>query len=70
VNLDLPPALKKELFALAEEQEIPASQIVAFLLAEGLRRLESGNLDLKPYRRRSTSPRYTWNLDIESLEKS
>jgi hypothetical protein len=70
VNLDLPPALKKQVFDLAVEQGIPASQIVAFFLADGLRRLAAGEVDLRPYKRASESPRYDWNLDIpEYTEK-
>lgn len=65
VNLDLPPELKKRLFDLAKTEGIPASQIAAFFLAEGLRRLQSGDLSFTPYRRRSDSPRYEWNLDLE-----
>lgn len=68
VNLDLPPGLKKQVFDLAEAERIPASQIVAFFLADGLRRLRSGELSFDPYRRPSGSPRYDWNLDIKSLE--
>jgi len=70
VNLDLPPALKKKVFDLADDERIPASQIVALLLADGLRRLESGDLKIKDYRRPSTSPRYEYTLDISSLENS
>lgn len=70
VNLDLPQELKKRVFALAEAKRIPASQIVALFLADGLRRLESGDLNLDQYRRPSGSPRYDWTLDISSLEKS
>ena len=70
VNLDLPLELKKRVFDLAESERIPASQIVALFLADGLRRLESGDLILDPYRRPSGSPRYDWTLDISSLENS
>jgi len=70
VNLDLPPALKKQVFELAEAERIPVSQVVAFLLAEGMRRLRSGELTFNPYRRPSKSPRYDWNLDIDDLVKN
>jgi len=70
VNLDLPLGLKKKIFDLADSERIPASQIVAFFLADGLRRLDSGDLDIAPYRRPSKSPRYDWTLDISSLENS
>ena len=70
VNLDLPLELKKRVFTLAESERIPASQIVALFLADGLRRLDSGDLNLDPYRRPSGSPRYDWTLDISSLENS
>ena len=70
VNLDLPLGLKKRVFDLAESERIPASQIVALFLADGLRRLESGDLNIKEYRRPSTSPRYLYTLDLSSLENS
>lgn len=70
VNLDLPLELKKRVFDLAESERIPASQIVALLLADGLRRLDSGDLNIKEYRRPSTSPRYLYTLDLSSLENS
>ena len=70
VNLDLPLELKKRVFDLAEAKRIPASQIVALFLADGLRRLDSGELKLDEYRRPSKSPRYDYTLDISSLENS
>lgn len=69
VNLDLPPWLKKQIFALAEAERIPASQVAAFFLADGLRRLKDGDLKIDPYLRPSGSPRYSWNIEIDSLEK-
>ena len=70
VNLDLPLELKKRVFDLAEAERIPASQIVALFLADGLRRFESGDLNFKEYRRPSTSPRYSWTLDLANLNES
>ena len=70
VNLDLPLELKKRVFDLAEAERIPASQIVALFLTDGLRRLDSGDLNIKEYRRPSTSPRYLYTLDLSSLENS
>jgi len=65
VNFDLPPDLKKQIFDFAEKERIPASQIAAFLLADGLRRLKAGELSFNQSKRPSESPRYDWNLDIE-----
>lgn len=70
VNLDLSPDLKKKVFDLAEAERIPASQLVAFFLADGLRRFESGKLNFKDYRRPSMSPRYSWTLDLANLNNS
>lgn len=70
VNLDLPPVLKKKVFDLADEERIPASQIVALFLADGLRRLESGDLKINDFRQPSKSPRYDYTLDISSLVNS
>ena len=68
VNWDLPPELKQRIFALAERNRIPASQVAAFLLLHGLKRLEQGEIEFGPYKAPSTSPRYDWNLELpESL---
>jgi len=68
VNWDLPVAIKRRVNALAKEHQVPASQVAALLLSEGLRRLEAGELRLEAYRVPSKSPRYRWNLDLSRGE--
>ncbi len=64
VNWDLPPELKQRIFDLAKRNRIPSSQVAAFLLLDGLKRLEAGEIDFSPYKQPSTSPRYDWNLNL------
>jgi hypothetical protein len=75
VNWDLPPELKRITAHLAEDNNVPVSQVVAVLLLEALRRFEAGEIDLDDYKTPTTSPRYDWNLEIdaetlENLEKA
>lgn len=61
---DLPPALREQIRLLAEEQRVPASQIVTLALARFLNDLASGEIDLAKYKCPSRSPRYDWNLEF------
>jgi hypothetical protein len=49
VRYDLPPGMKAKLTAIAEQYSIPPSHLAAFLLADALWRLESGEIDPAPY---------------------
>lgn len=69
VNWDLPPALKQRIVTLAEAQRVPASQLAALLLHEGLQRLEAGQIDLEGRKKPSGSPRYASNLILDEWEK-
>jgi hypothetical protein len=62
VTYDLPPALRERIKDLADEQRVPASQLVTLALARFLKDLEEGKLDLGVYKQPSRSPRYDWNL--------
>ncbi|HZW03510.1 MAG TPA: hypothetical protein VFF68_06270 [Anaerolineaceae bacterium] len=62
VTYDLPPRIRQRIKELADEQRIPASQIVALALARFLRELEEDKVDLSPFKQPSRSPRYDWNL--------
>lgn len=69
VTYDLPPDLRRRLAAIAEEQGIPASQLVTWLLLRGLEDLGDTAAErtarLRPYKAPSRSPRYEWNLLLE-----
>jgi hypothetical protein len=62
VTYDLPPALRAQVHDLAEEQRLPASQLVTLALARFLKDLNSGAVDLGSLKQPSHSPRYDWNL--------
>jgi len=64
VTYDLPPSIRNQVARLAEKGKFPASQLAAVLLAEALKRLETGEIDLDKYKVPSDSPRYEWNLDL------
>lgn len=64
INLDLPIDLKKRLVALAGQESVPISQLVAFLLIEPLHAMESGERLLWGYKRPSKCPRYDSVLDL------
>lgn len=61
---DLPPALREQIKILAEDQRVPASQIVTLALARFLDDLACGRVDLAVYKCPSRSPRYDWNLEF------
>lgn len=61
---DLPPALRTRVKDLAEELRLPASQLVTLALAQFLTAYDAGAIDLSPYLRSSTSPRYDWILSL------
>lgn len=64
VTYDLPPSIRNQVAKLAAKGKFPASQLAAVLLAEALKRLEMGEIDLDKYKVPSDSPRYEWNLDL------
>ena len=61
---DLPPGIRQQIKNLAEEQRVPASQVVTLALGLFLRDLAAGQVDIHSLKRPSRSPRYDWNLDI------
>jgi hypothetical protein len=60
---DLPPALRQRVKELAEEQRLPASQLVALALLRLLADHDAGRVRLSRYKQPSRSPRYDWNLE-------
>ncbi len=61
---DLPPGIRQQIKDLAEEQRVPASQIVTLALGRFLQAYAAGEIDLGQWKTPSRSPRYDWNLDI------
>jgi hypothetical protein len=59
---DLPPGIRSRIKELAEEERLPASQLVTLALFRFLSDFESGQVDLSEYKQPSRSPRYDWNL--------
>ncbi len=59
---DLPPEVRGKIKDLADEERLPASQIVTLALLRFLRDYESGAVELSQYKQPSRSPRYDWNL--------
>lgn len=61
---DLPPAIRQRIKMLAEQERIPASQMVTLALLQFLENYDAGRVDLAPLKQPSRSPRYDWNLDL------
>lgn len=61
---DLPPHLRERIKQLADDQRVPASQLVTLALARFLNDLEAGRVNLSEFKTPSRSPRYDWNLEF------
>jgi hypothetical protein len=61
---DLPPVLRKRIKDLADNERLPASQLVSLALIRFLNDLDQGNIDVDAMKQPSRSPRYDWNLDF------
>lgn len=59
---DLPPELRQRIKTLAEEQGVPASQLVTLALLRFLQDFAREEIPLGRYKHPSRSPRYDWNL--------
>jgi hypothetical protein len=66
VTYDLPPALRKRIKELAEEQCLPASQLVTLAMLLFLNSYDQGEISVARYKEPSRSPRYDWNLKFPS----
>jgi hypothetical protein len=62
ILLVLPEELKKQLAQIAAKQEVPQSQVAAFLLYEALDLYEAGKIRFEGYKTPTRSPRYMHNL--------
>lgn len=61
---DLPPALRQHIKEMAEQERLPASQLVTLALLRFLQDFQGGKVDLGDYKQSSHSPRYDWNLSL------
>ena len=59
---DLPPGLRSRVKELAEEERLPASQLVTLALIRFIADLDAKRVDLSEFKQPSRSPRYDWNL--------
>ena len=64
VTYDLPPQLRTRIKELAEEQCLPASQLVTLALLRFLQDYAANKVSLGNYKQPSRSPRYAWNLQM------
>lgn len=67
---DLPQKVKDRIAEIAEEHQVPISQVAALLLSYGLTAIDSGELDLDKYKdtKPSSSPRYQTNLIVPDYQ--
>ncbi|MGD0006381.1 MAG: hypothetical protein ABSE06_19390 [Anaerolineaceae bacterium] len=61
---DLPPTLRQRVKEMAEQERLPASQLVTLALLRFLQDYQGGKVDLADYKQSSHSPRYDWNLSL------
>lgn len=61
---DLPPVLRKRIKEMAEDERLPASQLVTLALVRFFEDLTAGKIDLGELKEPSRSPRYDWNLNL------
>ena len=59
---DLPPRLRRQVKELADQERVPASQIVTLALLRLMQAIERQEVDLGVFKQPSRSPRYDWNL--------
>jgi hypothetical protein len=59
---DLPPDVREKIKKMAEQERLPASQLVTLALLRFMHDLEDNTVDLSVYKQPSRSPRYDWNL--------
>jgi len=64
VTYDLPPYIRQRIKTLAEEEGVPASQVVTLALLNFLRAYDEDGINLSTYKEPSRSPRYDWNLRL------
>ncbi len=70
ITIDIPSNLKPKLFALAEKEGIPVSQLVSALFLPNLQKLERGEISFWGFKRPSRCARYESVLDLEKWLKS
>jgi predicted DNA-binding protein len=70
VTYDLPPQIKQYIKDLAENESVPASQIVTLALMRFIEDFEKNDIDLAIYKQTSRSPRYDWNLIFPDKNKN
>ena len=66
---DLPPLIRNRIKDMADDERLPASQLVTLALIRFLEDFDRGQIDLGLYKQPSRSPRYDWNLIIPSGKK-
>ncbi|MHC1781258.1 MAG: hypothetical protein AB9891_00620 [Anaerolineaceae bacterium] len=66
VTYDLPHLLKEKIRDMAEEHNLPASQLATLALIRFLEDMDHGKIDLESMKVASRSPRYDWNLKLSS----
>jgi len=59
---DLPPFIRQMIKEMAENNAVPASQIVTLALVRFINDIQEGKVDIGDYKQPSRSPRYDWNL--------
>lgn len=64
---DIPKEVARAVAEVAKEEGVSASAVAALLLAEGLRRLEVGEVSLHGLKEPSRSPKYDWQVPTRAV---
>lgn len=70
VTFDFPLVLSERIRQMAADEGIPPSHLAGILISMGIDALESGAIDLTPYKRPSRNARFEWFLDIFAYKKN
>lgn len=70
ITIDIPANLKPKIFALAEREGVPVSQLVSALFLPNLKKLETGEISFWGFKRPSRCARYESVLDLEKWLES
>ena len=65
VTLDFNEALHNQLKAIADQEGISISGLVALFAQEGLKMLQAGQIDLHDHKRISHCPRFEWIIQLD-----
>lgn len=68
IMLDIPDIVQEKVAEIAQREGLSVSAVATLLLADAVRRYDSGRMNFGPVKRISRSPRYEWALREGAVE--